>query len=355
MSDSAPPTSFSLARVLMLLLPVAVVAGIVGARIPGYEKAAQAEMENDLLTKLLADYGGGLKERVAFVDADGDLVCDSPPDAECKTPEKLVFSYIPSESSDDPQVWGDALKAVGDATGIPTEYRAFETTAEQLEAMTGGELHLAGVNTGAAPQAVKEAGFVPVCTFGAEDGSFGYTMKLIVPAKGGADSLDKLKGKRVAFTRPDSNSGFKAALMLLMTEHKLFPERDYTWSFTYDHEASIKGVVAGEIDAAPVASDILARMTESGEVSADDYRVLYESERFPPAVLGVAYNLPAELREKVSKGLVDFDWSGTSVEAKYGSGAVKFVPVSFKNDWANIRRIDEAVAKAKSASVPSKQ
>jgi phosphonate transport system substrate-binding protein len=347
MSAPATPSSFSLARVLLLLLPVAVVAGIVSARIPGYEKAAQAEMENDLLTRLLADYGVGLEEPIVFTDADGDLVCDSPADEECKTPDKLVFSYIPSESTDDADVWADALKAISEATGIPTEYRAFDSTAVQLAAMARGELHIAGVNTGAAAQAVKEAGLVPVCTFGAADGSFGYTMKMIVPTKGGVESLGGLQGKRVAFTRPDSNSGFKAALMLLMDEHKLLPERDYKWSFTYDHEASIRGIAAAEIDAAPVASDILARMTEGGEVSADSYKELYTSERFPPAVLGIAHDLPAELREKIAKALLDFDWEGTSVQAKYGANAVKFVPVSFKNDWANIRRIDEAIAKAK--------
>ncbi|MGL4514027.1 MAG: phosphate/phosphite/phosphonate ABC transporter substrate-binding protein [Lacipirellulaceae bacterium] len=353
---STPAAGFSFVRVLALLIPVAIVAAVVGARIPGYETAAQAELESDMLAGLLKDYGGLPIDTVKLVDADGDLVCDSPADADCKAPEKLVFTYVPTpEASDDPEAWADVVKALGEATGLPAEYRAFESTNDELAAMARGELHVAGVNTGAAPAAVANAGFVPVCTLGSADGTWGYTMKMIVPAKGGVDSLDKLKGKEVAFTRPDSNSGFKAALILLMTEHELLPERDYRWSFTYDHDASIKEVVAGEIDAAPVASDILARMTNDGEVSAVAYKVVYESEKFPPAVLGMAHNLPSELRTKVRDALLGFNWAGTSIEKKYGSsGAAKFVPVTYKDDWANIRRIDEAVAKAKRAGTTKK-
>ena len=70
------------------------------------------------------------------------------------------------------------------------------------------------------------------------------------------------------FTRLDSNSGCKAPLVLLMDEHNMLPDRDYQWGFSHGHEESIKGVAAKEFEVAPVASDILARMVEKGEVDA---------------------------------------------------------------------------------------
>ena len=45
----------------------------------------------------------------------------------------------------------------------------------------------------------------------------------------------------MTFTRLDSNSGFKAPLVLLMDEYHFMPDRDYQWGFSQSHEDSIKG------------------------------------------------------------------------------------------------------------------
>ena len=135
-----------------------------------------------------------------------------------------------------------------------------------------------------------------------------------------------------------------------MDQFDLLPERDYRWAFSLGHAESIRGVASGQLEAAPVASDIFDRMAAAGEVDADAVQVVYESELFPPASLGYAYDLAPEIRETIAKTLLEFDWSGTGIESEYGaSGPTKFVPVSFKDDWANIRRVDEAVRKAREA------
>jgi phosphonate transport system substrate-binding protein len=143
----------------------------------------------------------------------------------------------------------------------------------------------------------------------------------------------------------DSNSGCKAPLVLLM-DKKMIPERDYQWGFSQDHADSVKHVAAKDFEVAPVASDVLARMVEKGEVEKDDFRSIHESEKFPPATIGVAYNLKPELRETIKATLLEFDWDDTGLH-KLGGDYAKFVPVDYKNDWANIRRIDQSIAKAR--------
>lgn len=341
--------TLSLGRLLLVLLPIVAVALAVRYSLPGYAQAAQQQLETDMLAKLLGGVATTVTNGVKFVDSDGDLLCDPPAEAECVTPEKLVFSYVgTAEESDEAEAWGDFVTALGEATGLPAEFVAYQSTTEQIAALAAGELHVVGLNTGAVPQAVESGGFHPVSTFGRDDGSFGYTMKLLAPAKGGAASPEQLRGKRVAFTTPDSNSGCKAALIFLMDKHNLLPERDYRWGFTFGHEASIKELAAGDHDAAPVASDILERMVAEGAVAEGDFKVLYESERFPPASIGFAHNLAPALREKIVKTLTDFAWEGTGLAEKYGpTGVTKFVPVNYKDDWANIRRINSAVAPKK--------
>lgn len=352
---SEPSDGFSLARLLKVLLPILAIALAVRYTLPGYEKAAQEQLEATMLAKLLGSDALAPAETIEFTDEDGDLLADFPADDACVTPEKLVFSYVgPPEQTDEADTWADVMTALSDATGLPVEYVHYKSAGDQLTAMATGELHIVGLNTGAIPAAVKGSGFHPVCTLGQEDGSFGYTMKLLVPAGGASDAKELAektedgKAKQVAFTTPDSNSGFKAALTYLMSEAGLRPERDYAWGFTFGHETSVKELIAGDHDAAPVASDILERMVNDGEIDADKFDVLYESERFPPVTIGHAHNLAPELRQQISETLLGFDWGGTSVETKFSSsGVTAFVPVNYKDDWANIRRINKAVNEAR--------
>lgn len=347
-STTSAGGAISLGRLLTLLVPVLAVAVAVRYTLPSYEKAAQQQMEQDVLAKLLTQTVSVPEAKIEFSDEDGDLVADSPADDACVTPEKLVFSFVgPEEETDESTTFAELVAALGEATGLEAEYRHYPSIDEQLAAMASGELHVVGLNTGTIPNAVRYAGFQPVSTFAREDGEFGYTMKLLAPS-GGASDVEQLAGKRVSFTQPDSNSGFKAALIYLMDEAGLQPERDYNWGFSYAHETSIEQVAAGDCDAAPVASDILARLVADGEVEESAFTVLYESERFPPVTLGYAHNLAPALREAIRTTLIDFDWAGTGMEAKYGSsGATQFAAVSFKDDWANIRRIDEVIADAR--------
>lgn len=347
MSESS--SAFSFGRLFKAILPILAVAVLVNFVFSNYEQTAKQNLENDMLSRLLGDTLKAPSTTIPFTDEDGDLLSD--PAADTTAPEKLVFTYIASaESAEDASTWKDLTDALAEATELPVEFVAYATLDEQLTAMAKGELHLAGLSTGSVPTGVEYAGFHPICTFGSEDGSFGYTMKLIAPAKQAVESLDALAGKKILFTSPNSNSGFKAALIHLMAEEKLLPERDYEWSFTFNHETSIKNIAEATHDAAAVASDILERMTNDGEVAEADFAVLYESERFPPATLGLSNQLPEELRTKLAETLLAFDWAGTSVEEKYGSsGATQFVSVNYKDDWANIRRIDEAVRQTKTA------
>ena len=51
-----------------------------------------------------------------------------------------------------------------------------------------------------------------------------------------------------------------------------------------------------------------------------------------------------ELSEKVREAIYSFDWSGTGVGKEFAAlGADRFVPIDYKNDWALIRRIDDAM------------
>jgi phosphonate transport system substrate-binding protein len=342
--------SLSIARVLKVVLPIAVIAVAVTLILKSWlPSAAQQQVAASVFPRMLGRPAEVIGESIKFVDKDGDMVADPPEDPkDCISPEVLTFSFVAgAEESVSQDKWKEFIAALAQKTGHQVKYVHYPKIDDQLIALKNGELQITGLNTGTVPSAVQRDGFVPLCTFGREDGTYGYTMQFIVPAGSSIKGLADIRGHKVTFTQLDSNSGFKAPLVLLMDEYHLMPDRDYQWGFSQSHADSIKGVAAKEIEVAPVASDILSRMVEKGEVDPTAVVSVYKSERFPPATIGMAYNLTPELRTAIREALASFDLKGTGLEGEFGADATKMVSVSYKDDWANTRRIDQVVAQAR--------
>lgn len=309
---------------------------------------AREQFQSSELSRLLGKSTDTQEQLEGWSDIDGDLLPDAPADADCVSPGKIVFSYVASRDDETPEdSWRPFLDSLTEATQREIEYQHYSSVDEQVEALAGGQLHVTAMNTGAVPMAVNRAGFIPVSTFGTEN-SFGYTMNLLVKADSPIKKVQDLRDKKITFVRPNSNSGFKAALAYLMDEHNMLPERDYQYGFSMGHDTSVTEVISGQTDAAPVASDLFDRMVRDGKVKADEVRVVYQSEVFPPVALGYVYNLDPSLRSAIAEQLIEFDWSDTPLQQTYSSPTVdRFVPVDYKVDWANIRRIDDAIEKAR--------
>lgn len=280
-----------------------------------------------------------------FTDADGDLVADAPTDAAKQVdPDTLTFCYV---AVAEPEAYRDAWKPFTDhlskVTGKSVEYALLTSPKDQLKALADGKLHVTGLNTGSVPAAVNTCGFVPVVKLPTDDGTGMSKMRIIVPADSDVKTVADLKGRELTLTDAGSNSGFKAPLVLLRSDFGLEPVRDITLRYSGGHDESIAGVVGKQYQAAAVADDMLARAAGRGAVKPGQYRSIYESEKFPTAGLGYAYNLKPELAAKVREALTTFDWKDTPLEGRLGTaGGTKFVPANFKNDWALIRRIDDA-------------
>lgn len=347
---SEPQPTISLGRVMKVVLPVAILGFAAYLWSSTLESAARNELSDNVFGRILSANVTTTGAKMSYPDKDSDLVADSPDDPkECIAPDVLMFSFVAGESeSVSEDAWKQVLAALAEKTGKDVKYIHYSAVDEQLAALKKGELHIAGLNTGIVPVAVQRDGFVPLCTFGRADASYGYTMKLLVPAGSPIKDLDDVRGHKITFTRPDSNSGCKALLMLL-DQQNMRPDRDYTWGFSLGHEESIKGIASKDYQVAPVAGDILQRMVEKGEIDGDAVRSVYESERFPPATIGYVYNLAPELRTAIREALVNFSLVGTGLEGEFGSDATKLVPVDYKNDWANARRIDQLAVQARSS------
>lgn len=339
------PAKFSYKRVLSLGIPALIIGLLAIALVPQLiERQARHQTDESVIDRLGLNPAGPSLLDSRFEDADGDLLADVPKESsQHLTPDPLVFSYVAGPNAEEEvAAWKDFSAHLSQAAGLRVETVAYSTTAEQLQALHDRKLHVSGFNTGAVSSAVTMCGFVPFCTVGRADGTFGASMRIIVPANSPIEKIDDVKNRTVTFTLMDSNSGCKAAIVLLK-EYGLMPERDYKWRFSGSHQESIKGIANGFYDAAPVADDLLQRyLADSGGAGAK-IRTLYESERFPPATIGHVNELSPELAAKVRQAFLEYPWKDSALEKQFGTtGSAKFVPISYKQDFALVRRIHDA-------------
>ncbi len=296
---------------------------------------------------IAADCARGALDK-KFCDADGDMVADTPTDPkQWIDPATLVFAYTPVE---DPEVyrgvWDEFLRHMEKVTGKKVQFFPVQSNAAQLEAMRAGRLHVAGFNTGGNPLAVNCAGFVPVTLMADKQGAYGYEMEIIVPADSGAQKIEDLKGKTIAFTSQTSNSGYKAPSALLASSYSMQADKDYKTAFSGKHDNSIIGVANKDYDAAAVANSVLKRMVARNAVDPAKLRSIYKSQTFPTTGYGYVYNLKPELAAKVKEAFFTFDWEGTELLKEFQKtepAQESFIPITYKEHWAVVREIDEAM------------
>ena len=277
---------------------------------------------------------------VMYCDANRDLVADPPTDPKkFRDPNTLVFAFTPVE---DPSIYEKLFQPfmgyLSQCVGKKTVFFAVQSNSAEIEAMRSGRLHIAAFSTGPTNFAVNIAGAVPFAIRGTEKGPEGVSIQLIVRKDSPYKTIADLKGKKVAHTSPSSNSG-NLAPRALFPGLGLTPDKDYQVIFSGKHDQSILGVKSGDYDAAPVASDVLQHMIERGVVKADDFTILYTSEKFPTDSYAYAHDLEPKLAEKIKRCFFDYR---IPPEMAKGLGGDRFLPASYQKDWEVVRKVSVA-------------
>ncbi|CUH41026.1 Phosphate-import protein PhnD precursor [Jannaschia seosinensis] len=277
-----------------------------------------------------------------YCDANGDLVADAPEDeSELRDPDTLVFAYTPVE---DPaiyeDIWDPFIEHLEETTGKDVQFFAVQSNSAEVEAMRSGRLHIAGFSTGPTPFAVNLAGAVPFAIMGSDDGRFGYTLQVYTQADSDIEEVADLAGKRVAHTSPTSNSGNQAP-RALFPDLGVVPGEDYEVTYSGSHDQSMLGVVAGDYDAAPVASEVVDRMAERGLYDPEEVKMIWESDPFPTTSYTYAHDLSPDLKAKIEEAFFSYDFEGTELGEEF-TGVSKFIPITYEDQWAVIRQIQSA-------------
>jgi phosphonate transport system substrate-binding protein len=195
------------------------------------------------------------------------------------------------------------------------------------------------------PLAVNYAGFHPFAIMANKRGEYGYTMEIIANKKSNIYSVYDLKSKRVVFTSPNSNSGYRAPKFFLERDFNLKAGIDYEVELSGSHSNSIKGVASGYYSVAAVASSVMQRMINRKDINPKNIVTIYKSKPFPTTAYGYVYNLKPELIKKIKRAFLTFPWVDnkgypSSLKREF-KDKDKFIEIEYKDAWRDVIEISK--------------
>jgi phosphonate transport system substrate-binding protein len=224
--------------------------------------------------------------------------------------------YLPNEASEELVEYRSALQgALSAALNIKVREINIADYNAAVEAMRTDHADIVYFGPVSYVQAAERSGAEAMVTpaiFG-DKSQAGYTSKIIVKAGSPIKTLQDLRGKTFAFVDPSSTSGNYVPTLELMNAFGMTNEDFHTngkffssVSFSGKHQNGLQGVINGDIEAAPIASDILAAELAAGRVKESDFVVIHTSPKIPSSPMAIRNDLPADLKAKVKQFLLSY-------------------------------------------------
>jgi len=247
----------------------------------------------------------------------GNVLAGGRSEGNSGTPSQLVMCYLPNEASEELAEYRGLLQdAMSKAVGLKIVEVNIADYNAAVEAMRTKHADIVYFGPVSYVQAVERSGAEALVTpaiFGNKNLA-GYTSKIIVKAGSSIRSLADLRGKTFAFVDPASTSGnYVPTLELMNTFPGLTNEDLHTngkffssVSFSGRHQNGLQAVIAGDVDAAPVASDILDAEIAAGRAKQSDFVVIHESPRIPASPMAIRSDLPADIKTKVKQFFLSY-------------------------------------------------
>ena len=224
-------------------------------------------------------------------------------------PKKVRIGLIPTEGGADiiarfkPLI--DHLERV---LGIEVEGKSASDYAGIITAMTHKHIEFAYFGPKSYTDAANKANAEAVALEMGESGQKGYYGVIISKKGSGIKTLEQAKGRGFAFNDPNSTSGYLVPMVLFKRDLKVDPKKYFKhvkWSGS--HGASILGVKNGTIEVASTNDIDLRRMAEKGQVSYDEFNIIWTSNLIPGSPMCVRGDLPDSLKAAFCGALMMFN------------------------------------------------
>jgi phosphonate transport system substrate-binding protein len=154
----------------------------------------------------------------------------------------------------------------------------------------------------------------------------------IAKTDSGIKTLADLKGKQVSFGSQSSTSGHLMPRSFLL-QAKIDPDKDFRRvAYSGAHDATIASVVSGKVEAAALDITVWRKFVAENRVDTKAVDVFFTTPPFFNYNWSVHADMPADLRARVQKALLDIDpATPEGKEILQLNRATRYIPTSAEN------------------------
>lgn len=152
----------------------------------------------------------------------------------------------------------------------------------------------------------KEQQAKPILTAKGKTGEPGYYSYLYTRKDSGINSLEDVKGKKVAFVDPSSTSGYIYPGAMLVNAG-LSLENDVTTQFTGGHDKSLQLLVNGDVDVIGSYDRIVERYEKEFPSAKENVMVLKQSNMIPGITIVASNSLDEEMQKKLKQAFKELE------------------------------------------------
>lgn len=267
---------------------------------------------------------------------------------ECKNPDQLVFSIIPTEeTTQELDIYKPLLDKLKEKTGKPVEFFMPTSYASVIEGMVNGwvQIGVHGPNSYVLAKE-KDPALEVFATYTKTKGHFqeegpGYKAVLVSKAGSKFNSVEAVKGSVTGLADPASTSGNLLPRMVFGDLVGVGPELEKYFSkvvYTGGHDQSALAVAEGRVDDAFVATHRLDNVIDRGLAKAEDFQVIWSSEIIPQDPMVYRGDLCEPLKAAIREAFLTLDQDPASKPFFDGIKSTKFVPMK-DSDYDIIRKL----------------
>lgn len=237
--------------------------------------------------------------------------------AEDSAPDVLKVGLPPAEANANLQAKFEPVTSlVAAGTGKSVEVKPTSDYLSIVEAMRSGLIDVAAFSPFPTPLAEAVAGVEPlVVAKGAA-----YSSVFVCRTDRGIDSIDDLRGRRIAFVDAGSTSG-NYIPKLLLKRAGIDPETGIEGSYAGGHDTAELAVKQGSVDCAADARSSYQTMVDKGVIDGAEQTIVVESDPIPVSLVVIARK---DLDPAISQGIVDAFVNGDNAAALGVVGATSF-------------------------------
>lgn len=258
-----------------------------------------------------------------------------------QTPSVLRVSAIPDEDPTELlRKYTPLVEYLEKRLGMKVKFIPVIDYAATVEGMAAGKLDLVWYGGFTAVQAMRRAGAIPIVQ---RDRDTQFHSHFIANVNSGIDTLKDIKGKTFTFGSVSSTSGHLMPRYFLLKEG-INPERDFKRiSYSGAHDATVKWVEQGKVDAGALNEAVWERLVEEGKVDTKRVKVIWTTPAYYDYNWTVSKYLDKELVEKIREAFLSLDYNNPEHKKILNlQRAKRFIPT----DPANYKGIEEAAIAA---------